>query len=279
MKQYLRLAEHVLMHGNKREERTGTGTISSFGHRLEFNMKDGFPLVTTKKMFIKGIWVELLWMLRGEENAGFMLDNNVHIWDEWMDEDNNLGRVYGVQWRKWRKYFYTFDAGFEYKLMVKYLDQLQTAINTIRNNPTDRRMVVTAWNPSELDEMALPPCHMFYQFYVCEDELDIQVYQRSADIFLGLPFDIASYATLLHMVAHITGKKPGRLIYILGDAHIYNNHVDQMLTQIKREPCGLPILDVNHNSRTIKEIDDFTLDDLALIGYESHGPLKGKVSV
>jgi thymidylate synthase len=277
MKQYLNLADYILRFGNKRGDRTGTGTISSFGHRLEFNMEDGFPAITTKKLFIRGVWVELLWMLSGNTSGRFMLENNVHIWDEWMDDDNNLGRVYGVQWRRWRGRIAHFENG-EYPVR-EYIDQLQGAIDSIRDTPTNRRMLVTAWRPDELDEMALPPCHLLYQFYVDGDKLDIQVYQRSADVFLGLPFDIASYATLLHMVAHVTGKTPGRLIYLLGDTHIYTNHIDQVLEQLKRMPFDLPKLNVNARNREIKTIDDFQLEDLHLVDYNSHGPLKGKVSI
>jgi thymidylate synthase len=275
MRQYLNLVERVLLHGKKREDRTGTGTLSSFGHRLEFNMADGFPLVTTKKVPFRLIKTELLWMLKGTTSAKFMLDNNCHIWDEWMDEYNDLGPVYGVQWRRWKgPVQYVGDGDYPGHI---YIDQLQDAIRTIRQNPTDRRMLVTAWNPGELDEMALPPCHLMYQFYVDGDTLDIQVYQRSADVFLGLPFDIASYATLLHMIAYITDKKPGRLIYILGDTHIYSNHVEQMLKQLNREPYDLPRLVIR--SRGQKEIDDFELDDLNVVDYEHHPHIKGDVSV
>jgi thymidylate synthase len=260
--------------GKPRSDRTGTGTISSFGHRLEFDLTEGFPVVTTKKIFMKGIWVELLWMLKGTESAKFMLDNDVHIWDEWMDRRKKLGRVYGVQWRNWRKVIGAWpDCTIDYD----YVDQLQNAINTIRKNPVDRRMVVTAWNPGELDEMALPPCHMFYQFYVDCDYLDIQVYQRSADVFLGLPFDIASYATLLSMVAMITGKKPGRLIYVLGDTHIYSNHIEQVMMQRERDPFDLPKLHIVDRGQ--EEIDDFELSDFSLEDYQAHPAIKGKVSV
>jgi thymidylate synthase len=276
MKQYLDLASDILLNGKRREDRTGTGTISSFGHRLEFDMKAGFPLVTTKRVPYRLIAIELLWMLSGKTSAQFMLDNDCHIWKEWMDDNNDLGRVYGVQWRRWNTHK---DVQIDGMWVTDWIDQLQYAINTIRTNPVDRRMIVTAWNPGELDEMALPPCHLLYQFYVDGDTLDIQVYQRSADVFLGLPFDIASYATLLHMVAYITGKEPGRLIYILGDTHIYTNHIDQMLMQVMRAPYILPHLEVNRLGRDIKEIDDFGLDDLALIGYSAHPTLKGKISI
>jgi thymidylate synthase len=276
MKQYLDLASDILLNGKRREDRTGTGTISSFGHRLEFDMKAGFPLVTTKRVPYRLIAIELLWMLSGKTSAQFMLDNDCHIWKEWMDDNNDLGRVYGVQWRRWNTHK---DVQIDGMWVTDWIDQLQHAIYTIRTNPVDRRMIVTAWNPGELDEMALPPCHLLYQFYVDGDTLDIQVYQRSADVFLGLPFDIASYATLLHMVAYITGKEPGRLIYVLGDTHVYANHLSQMLMQIMRAPYVLPYLDVNRLGRDIKEIDDFQLGDLALVGYSSHPTLKGKVSV
>lgn len=275
MKQYLDLARHILENGSKRQDRTGTGTISSFGHRLEFDMRDGFPAVTTKRLFIKGVWVELLWMLKGTPDAKFMLDNNVHIWDEWLDFNGELGRVYGVQWRNWRS---VKERDFEY-LVTEYIDQLQLAINKIKHMPHDRRMIVSAWNPGELDEMALPPCHLLYQFYVDGEYLDIQVYQRSADVFLGLPFDIASYATLLHMVATIVCKTPRKLIYITGDTHIYTNHVEQMWTQIHRTPHALPHLNFVYTGKDIKTIDDFELNNFELLGYLHDGPLKGSVSV
>lgn len=282
MKQYLSLIHDVMINGNKREDRTGTGTISSFGHRLEFDLRDGFPLVTTKFVPYRLIATELLWMISGETSAQYLIDNNNHIWDEWMLPGNELGRVYGVQWRRWRS---TSDLASisvnknNVDIEFKWVDQLQNAINSIRTNPTDRRMLVSAWNPGELDEMALPPCHLLYQFYVDGEYLDCQVYQRSADVFLGLPFDIASYATLMHMVGYVTGKKPRKLIYVTGDTHIYTNHVEQCLTMLRREPKILPRLVINPTNREINEIDDFLLRDLSLVGYESHGRLTGEVSI
>lgn len=278
MKQLLDLYKDILENGNERMDRTGTGTISVFGRQMRFDLRDGFPIVTTKKLWIKGVWVELLWMLSGNPNGQYMLDNNVHIWDEWMDENKSLGRVYGVQWRSWRGKSYVDET-------YEYIDQLQNAIDTIKNNPTDRRMLVTAWNPGELDEMQLPPCHLLYQFYVEGPYLDIQVYQRSVDVFLGLPFDIASYATLLTMVAHITNKIPRDLIYLMGDTHIYTNHIEQVKEQITRAPHRLPELCVVDEEMhelepgTIKSIDEFTLQNFILHGYTSEPAIKGDVSV
>lgn len=286
MKQYLKLADKVMKFGHVRKERTGTGTISVFGPQLVFDLREGFPAVTTKSLFIKGVWIELLWFLSGETSAQYMIDNNVAIWDEWMMENNDLGPVYGVQWRKWRSLYnetttlFADDGPLESynEVRTEYIDQLQKAIDTIRNNPTDRRIIVTAWNPGELDQMALPPCHLLYQFYVEDDFLDIKVYQRSADVFLGLPFDIASYATLVTQVAYITGKIPRQLIYTLGDTHIYSNHVEVMVEQLMREPYDLPIINVNTNNRDIREIDDFVYEDFSLEGYKHHPKLTGVVS-
>lgn len=276
MRQYLDLIKDVLENGEQRMDRTGTGTISVFGRHLRFNLQEGFPAVTTKRLFIKGVWVELLWMLSGSSNIDFMLDHNVHIWDEWADSYGDLGPVYGVQWRRWRHVHWEGLKAYR----VEYIDQLQKAIDTIKSNPTDRRMLVTAWNPGELDEMALPPCHYSYQFYVHNDgRLSTLVNQRSADVFLGLPFDIASYATLTHMVAHVTGLKPGELIYNLGDTHIYLNHLEQVKTQLQREPYPLPQININKRNREIKSIDDFELEDFELVGYQHHPTIKGEVSV
>lgn len=278
MKQYLDLVNDVLLNGVQREDRTGTGTVSVFGRQLRFDLRDGFPAVTTKKLFIKSVWVELLWMLSGESNIKFMKDKGVHIWDNWADENGELGPVYGVQWRRWKKYE-TIDSNLSVAgvtVFKQYVDQLQQTIDRIRNNPTDRRLVVTAWNPGELDEMALPPCHLLYQFYVDGPFLDIQVYQRSADVFLGVPFDIASYATLLSMVAKVTGKVPRDLVYTLGDTHIYLNHVEQMFEQVERKPYPLPELYIAGEQESI---DDFKLEDFSLVGYEHHPHIKGDISV
>jgi thymidylate synthase len=286
MHNYLDLGYKILSKGEARQDRTGTGTISLFAEQLKFDLSDGFPAVTTKKLFYRGVLWELLWMLSGETNAKMMLDNNVHIWDEWMGEDGELGRVYGVQWRRWNKYrerTWEFRSAEDNSLSYAqsgYVDQLQGAIDEIRANPTSRRLLVSAWNPGELDEMALPPCHYAYQFYVRGDGyLDILVNQRSADYFLGLPFDIASYATLLHMVAHVTNLRPGIMTYQLGDVHIYNDHVEQVKTQLFRKPYALPQLLVNADNKYIMEIDDFKFSDFALVGYDHHPALKGKPSV
>lgn len=277
MKQYLNLADSILNNGHARTERTGTGVLSVFGPQLMFDLRDGFPALTTKKVFIKGALVELLWMISGESNAQFMLENDVHIWDEWLSEDNELGPVYGVQWRKWMAYHLTnVEDGLDVE--VTMIDQLQTMIDTIRNNPHDRRMIVNAWNVADLQDMALPPCPTLYQVYVEDEWLDLKLYQRSADVFLGLPFDMIVYSTLLHMIAHITGKKPRRLIMSLGDTHVYTNHLNQIVEQISRDPYELPTINVNVRNREINEIDDFELEDIEIIGYKHHPKLKGVVS-
>lgn len=300
MKQYLDLAKHVLAEGNERGDRTGTGTISVFGPQLHFDLREGFPIVTTKKTAIRLVWTELLWMLQGTSSIRPLIAVNNNIWNDWPmkkwiedeqidtsdmlditdlwkrgvfnsktfeDKYGDLGPVYGVQWRKWMT------------PMDGWIDQLQLAIDTIERNPEDRRIIVTAWNPGELEEMALPPCHLLYQFYVEGDWLDVKVYQRSADVFLGLPFDIASYATLLHMVAHVTNKKPRSLIYTLGDTHIYKNHVDQIKEQLTRVPYALPTFNVNKKDRIIKTIDDFRFSDFEFDEYKHHPSIKGDVSV
>lgn len=286
MRNYLELVHDVLINGEQRQDRTGTGTLSVFGRVLEYDLQQGFPAVTTKRLFMKGVIVELLWFLSGETNIKRMLEENVHIWDEWMDEQGELGRVYGVQWRGWRKIDYTTtklfaDNGEQYRIeepaAVEYIDQLQNAIDTIRNNPTDRRMLVLAWNPGELDEMALPPCHYAYQLYVREGKyIDIMVHQRSADVFLGLPFDLASYACLVHIIAKLTDKQPGRMVYTLGDTHIYSDHVEQMKEQVTRRPYPSPQLQLVTDNMSL---DGFKLEDFQLYGYEHHPHIKGKVSV
>lgn len=288
MEQYLKLAYDVYLNGEHRVDRTGTGTLSVFGRQLRFNLQHGFPLVTTKKIYTKAIFVELLWMLSGKTSGKFMKDNGIRIWNEWMDENDDLGRVYGVQWRNWKRVTDVrnttiFAQGAripEPNIVVEmeYIDQLQKAIDTIKNNPTDRRMLVMAWNPGELDEMALPPCHYGFQLYVRHGlYLDIIVNQRSADVFLGLPFDIASYATLVHMIAKLTGLLPGEIIYNLGDTHLYLNHIDQIKEQLFRRPYALPTLEIVGDN--IKTIDDFTLDNIQLKGYVAHPSIKGDVSV
>lgn len=313
MKQYLELADKILRYGHVRKDRTGTGTISVFGPQLAFDLREGFPAVTTKKLALRLIWTELLWMIGGGRSIKPLIEQNNNIWNEWpferwvqvtgLDprdftpeeyEENmkyfkeqilndpefeqkygDLGPVYGNLWRHWPKYY--FDG--ENIHPDGEVDQLQDVINKIRNNPHDRRMVITAWDPGTHDQVALPPCHILFQLYVEEEFIDIKVYQRSADVFLGLPFDIACFATFLTMIAHVTGKVARQLIYTLGDTHIYSNHVNLLLEQLTREPYPLPTLNVNTQDRDIKEIDDFRLEDLSLIDYKHHPKLKGAISV
>jgi thymidylate synthase len=239
MRQYLDLIEHVLENGIKKEDRTGTGTISVFGYQMRFNMADGFPLVTTKKLHTKSIIHELLWFLKGDTNIKYLQDNNVRIWNEWADEEGNLGPVYGSQWRSWQ--------GAD----KKTYDQISEVIDSIKNNPDSRRHIVSAWNVAEIDNMALPPCHIMFQFYVANGKLSCQLYQRSADIFLGVPFNIASYALLLHMMAQVTGLEPGEFVHTLGDAHIYTNHIEQAKLQISRDPMSLPQLKLNKDVKSV----------------------------
>ncbi len=264
MKQYLDLLQKVLDEGIQKGDRTGTGTISTFGHQLRFSMKDGFPLVTTKKVYFKGVLHELLWFLKGDTNIKYLVDNNVHIWDEWADSDGGLGHVYGYQWRNWPDY----NGG--------HIDQIKEVIETIKNNPNSRRIIVSAWNVADIDNMNLPPCHCFFQFYVADGKLSLQLYQRSADLFLGVPFNIASYSLLLLMVAHVTGLEAGDFIHTFGDTHIYNNHIEQVKLQLTREPLHLSKITLNPN---VKDIFDFTADDIVLSDYECHAAIKGAVSV
>jgi thymidylate synthase len=264
MKQYLDLCRTILEHGVQRADRTGTGTLSIFGYQMRFNLEEGFPLVTTKKLHLRSIIHELLWFLRGETNIRYLHEHKVTIWDEWADENGDLGPIYGKQWRSF--------AGAN----GKTVDQIQWVIDEIRRNPTSRRLVVSAWNPPELEEMALPPCHVLFQFYVADGKLSCQLYQRSADTFLGVPFNIASYALLTHMVAHVTGLGVGEFIHTLGDAHIYLNHLDQVREQLTREPYPLPKLVLNPE---VKSIFDFTYDDIQIVNYRSHPAIKGEVSV
>lgn len=260
MDRYLSLLQRVLNEGTTREDRTGVGTLSIFGPRIEFDLGDGFPLVTTKKVFFRGVVEELLWFLRGETNVRSLQAAGVRIWDEWADENGDLGPVYGKQWRHWG-----------------YVDQIANAIHQIRTNPTSRRIVVSAWNVSDLPQMRLEPCHMFFQFYVTNNnKLDCHMYQRSADLFLGVPFNIASYALLTRMIAQVTGKRPGRLIISFGDAHIYLNHIDEVRMQLARLPRELPDVLLN---RDIREIDDFTANDIALVGYSPYPPIKAPIAV
>ena len=264
MKQYLELLKTVYETGTDKSDRTGTGTRSIFGYQSRYNLAEGFPVLTTKKLHLRSIIHELLWFLKGETNIQYLKDNKVRIWDEWADEEGNLGPVYGSQWRKWQ----TADG--------RIIDQITDVINQIKTNPDSRRLIVSAWNVGEIDKMALPPCHTFFQFYVADGKLSCQLYQRSADIFLGVPFNIASYALLTMMVAQVTGLKLGDFIHTLGDAHIYTNHFEQTETQLKRAPYPLPEMKINPE---VASIFDFTYEDFELIGYESHPHIKAEVSV
>jgi thymidylate synthase len=264
MKQYLELLDHVLNTGTEKNDRTGTGTISVFGYQMRFNLEEGFPLLTTKKLHLKSIIHELLWFISGDTNTKYLNDNGVKIWNHWADKDGNLGPVYGYQWRSWP------SAGGE------KINQLENVISSIKKSPDSRRHIVSAWNVSELDKMALPPCHILFQFYVAGGRLSCQLYQRSADIFLGVPFNIASYALLTLMVAQVTGLRPGDFIHTLGDAHIYLNHIDQVKLQLTREPYKLPKMQINPK---VTDILRFTYDDFTLTDYVSHPLIKGDISV
>lgn len=264
MKQYLDLMRDVLKNGTKKEDRTGTGTLSVFGRQMRFDLSKGFPLVTTKKTHLKSIIHELLWFLKGETNTKYLTENGVTIWDEWADENGNLGPVYGYQWRSWP----TADG--------RHIDQISNLIERIKSNPDDRRLIVSAWNVGEIGKMALPPCHAFFQFYVADGKLSCQLYQRSADIFLGVPFNIASYALLTMMVAQVTGLKPGEFVHTFGDAHLYLNHIDQTKLQLSREPKPLPEMHLNPH---VKSIFDFKFEDFELVGYESHPGIKAPIAV
>ena len=274
MKQYHDLVKHVLENGTQKGDRTGTGTISVFGYQMRFDLSEGFPMVTTKKLHLKSIIHELLWFLKGETNIAYLQENGVKIWDAWADENGNLGPVYGHQWRNWNS---------------EEIDQITELIETLKTNPNSRRMLISAWNPSVLPDTtvsfsenvangkaALPPCHAFFQFYVSDGKLSCQLYQRSADIFLGVPFNIASYALFTMMVAQVCGLEAGEFIHTFGDAHIYNNHIEQVNLQLSREPRKLPIMKLNPN---VTNIFDFTFDDFTLEGYEPHEHIKGAVSV
>lgn len=264
MKQYLELMRHVLEHGTRKEDRTGTGTVSVFGHQMRFNLAEGFPVVTTKKLHLRSIIHELLWFLRGDTNIQYLKDNGVSIWDEWADPNGELGPVYGYQWRSWP----TPGGG--------HIDQISQVIEQIRKTPDSRRLIVSAWNVAEIDKMALPPCHAFFQFYVADGKLSCQLYQRSADIFLGVPFNIASYALLTMMVAQVTGLKPGDFVHTLGDAHLYLNHLEQAQLQLSREPHPLPQMKINPE---VRSIFDFRYEDFELVGYEHHPHIKAPVAV
>jgi len=264
MKQYLDLIKRVLDEGVQREDRTGTGTIGVFGHQMRFDLQKGFPLLTTKKLHLKSIIYELLWFIMGDTNVKYLQDNGVRIWNEWADENGDLGPVYGHQWRSWPAYDGTT------------IDQLGNVINQIKNNPNSRRLLVSAWNVAEVENMALPPCHTMFQFYVANGKLSCMLYQRSADIFLGVPFNIASYALLTMMVAQVCGLEPGEFIHTLGDAHIYTNHLDQVREQITREPYPLPKMKINP---AVKDINDFKYEDFELVDYQAHPHIKGVVAV
>jgi len=264
MKQYLDLMRHVMETGTQKHDRTGTGTISVFGYQMRFNLQEGFPLVTTKKLHLKSIIHELIWFLQGDTNIKYLKDNGVRIWDEWADENGNLGPVYGYQWRSWP----TPNGG--------HIDQISQIINQIKNNPDSRRIIVSAWNVADVNQMALPPCHTLFQFYVADGKLSCQLYQRSADIFLGVPFNIASYALLTMMIAQVCGLEAGDFIHTFGDAHIYNNHFDQVKLQLSREPRPLPAMKMNPD---VKDIFDFKFEDFELENYDPWPHIKGAVAV
>lgn len=264
MEQYLKVLQHVLDNGAEKCDRTGTGTVSVFGYQMRFNLQDGFPLLTTKKLHTKSIIHELLWFLKGDTNVKYLQENGVRIWNEWADENGDLGHVYGYQWRSWPDY----NGGF--------IDQIQQVVDTIKNNPDSRRIIVSAWNVADIDNMNLPPCHALFQFYVANGKLSLQLYQRSADLFLGVPFNIASYALLLMMMAQVTGLEAGEFIHTLGDAHIYTNHLEQVKLQLTREPRKLPKMIINPE---VKNIFDFKYEDFQLVDYDPHPHIAGVVSV
>jgi thymidylate synthase len=264
MKQYLDLMKHVLEHGTEKHDRTGTGTLSVFGYQMRFNLQEGFPLITTKKVHLRSIIHELIWFLKGDTNIRYLKDNAVSIWDEWADENGNLGPVYGSQWRSWP----TADG--------RHIDQISQVIQQIKTNPDSRRLIVSAWNVADIENMALPPCHSFFQFYVADGKLSCQLYQRSADIFLGVPFNIASYALLTMMVAQVCNLQPGDFIHTLGDAHLYTNHLEQTRLQLSREPRQLPVMKINPD---VTDIFDFKFEDFTLENYDPHPHIKAPVAV
>jgi thymidylate synthase len=264
MRQYHELMEHVLRHGVKKHDRTGTGTKSIFGYQMRFDLDDGFPLLTTKKLHLKSIVHELLWFLKGDTNVRYLQDNGVRIWDEWADERGELGPVYGHQWRSWP----THDG--------RTIDQISQVISQIEKTPDSRRLIVSAWNPADIEKMALPPCHCLFQFYVADGRLSCQLYQRSADIFLGVPFNIASYALLTMMIAQVTGYEPGEFIHTLGDAHLYNNHVEQAELQLSRAPFPLPRMSLNPD---VRNVFGFRYEDFTLTGYQAHPAIKAPIAV
>ncbi len=264
MRQYLGLLQHVMDNGTEKSDRTGTGTLSVFGYQMRFNLNEGFPLMTTKKLHLKSIIYELLWFLKGDTNIRYLNENKVNIWNEWADQEGNLGHIYGYQWRSWPDY----KGG--------YIDQIEYVIKSIKETPDSRRHLVNAWNVGDLQNMALPPCHVLFQFYVANGTLSCQLYQRSADIFLGVPFNIASYSLLLMMVAQVTGLKPGEFVHTLGDAHIYSNHLEQVQIQLARDPRPLPAMKLNPQ---VKDINHFNFDDFTLDNYNPHPHIKGAISV
>ena len=264
MKQYIDLLRHVMENGVDKGDRTGTGTRSVFGYQMRFNLEDGFPVLTTKKLHLRSIIHELLWFLSGDTNIKYLHDNGVTIWDEWADENGDLGPVYGYQWRSWPN-----PNG-------QSIDQISQVVNSLKNNPDSRRHIVSAWNPAEVDKMALPPCHSLFQFYVADGKLSCQLYQRSADLFLGVPFNIASYALLTMMMAQVTELKPGEFVHTLGDVHIYNNHFEQVKEQLSRAPRALPVMKINPE---VKSIFDFKYEDFTLEGYDPHPTIKAPIAV
>lgn len=264
MQNYLDLMRYVLEHGTKKGDRTGTGTRSVFGYQMRFDLSKGFPALTTKKLHFRSITHELLWFLKGEQNTAYLNENGVKIWDEWADDNGDLGPIYGVQWRSWQG------------ANGKTVDQIKKVVDGIRSNPNSRRHIVSAWNVAEIENMALPPCHALFQFYVADGKLSCQLYQRSADIFLGVPFNIASYAMLTAMIAQVSGLKVGDFVHTLGDAHLYSNHLEQAQTQLEREPFALPTLELNPE---IKNLDDFRFEDIRITGYQSHSSIKAPIAV
>ncbi len=264
MKQYLDLMKHVLDNGTQKHDRTGTGTLSTFGYQMRFNLQDGFPLVTTKKLHLKSIIHELIWFLKGDTNIAYLKEHGIRIWDEWADEQGNLGPVYGYQWRAWPK-----PGG-------GHIDQISQVVNQIKNNPDSRRIMVSAWNVADVEHMALPPCHSLFQFYVADGKLSCQLYQRSADIFLGVPFNIASYALLTMMMAQVCNLQPGDFVHTFGDAHLYNNHIEQANLQLSREPRALPTMKINPD---VKDIFQFKFEDFTLENYDPWPHIKGAVAV
>ncbi len=264
MRQYLDLLQHILERGVPKEDRTGVGTLSVFGYQMRFNLQEGFPLLTTKKLHLKSIIYELLWFLRGETNVRYLQEHGVHIWDEWADENGDLGPIYGYQWRSWK----TADG--------RTIDQIAQVVEQIRSNPNSRRLIVSAWNPGDLERMALPPCHTLFQFYVAQGRLSCQLYQRSADVFLGVPFNIASYALLTLMIAQVCDLQPGEFVHTFGDVHLYRNHLPQARLQLTRQPYPLPQMRLNP---AVRSIFDFQYEDFELLNYQAHPPIKADVAV